>query len=249
MRLCLATAVAVTLLASSGCKDKPGENLPPRDGKLGARRCAASSGPKNKNLPVLQRPFDKQFAAVALFDHQTPGDYKPFDGSSKELSYCGLETYGTLDGSEGYQWALPGGTHVLAAQEGEVTQAGLQPEYFCPLTGRTIEKELSVTVKHEGLGGIGFTTVYRSLQSVNVKVGDHIQAGQWLGASGRTGCVIEPVLAFVVYRLTGTKTGQPTVVDPYGWEGAGKDPWENHARGAESLYLWMEGEAPTLSGR
>jgi len=249
MRLLAFTALAFVVLGCPGCKEKAADPVPLRDGKLGARRCSSTAGPRNKNLPVLQRPFDNQFQAVALFDHQTPGDYKPFDGSSKELSYCGLETYGTLDGSEGYQWALPSGTHVLASQEGEITQAGLLPEYFCPLTGRTIEKESAVTVKHEGLGGVGFTTVYRSLSSVQVKVGDKVQAGSRLGLSGRSGCVIEPVLAFVVYRLTGTKSGQPTVVDPYGWEGAGGDPWEKHPRGAESMYLWMDGEAPTLSGR
>ncbi len=249
MRGLVFIAFAVASVGCSGCREKEQPNLPPRDGKLGARRCSSSAGPRNKNLPVLQRPFDRQFPVVQQFDHQTPGDYKPFDGSSKELAYCGLEMYGLLNGSEGYTWALARDTHVLAAQEGEVTQAGPVPEYFCPLTGRTVEHELSVTVKHEGLGGIGFTTVYRSLSSVNVKQGDHVQAGSWLGLPGRTGCVPEPGLVFMVYRNSGTKTGQPTVVDPYGWDGLGPDPWEKHPRGAESLYLWMEGEAPTLGGR
>lgn len=249
MRPLLLIAFAVCAFGCSGCKDKRPANLPPRDGKLGVRRCNATPGPRNKNLPVLQRPFDHQYPVVQQFDHQIPGDYKPFDGASKELAYCGLEMYGLLDGSEGYTWALPPDAHVLAAQEGEVTQAGVLPEYFCPLTGRTVDREYAVTVKHEGLGGVGFTTLYRSLSAVNVKQGEHVQAGSWLGLPGRTGCVPEAGLSLIVYRLTGTKSGQPTVVDPYGWDGLGTDPWEKHPRGAESMYLWMDGEAPTLGGR
>jgi hypothetical protein len=38
------------------------------------------------------------------------------------------------------------------------------------------------------------------------------------------------------------------VVDPYGWDGTMADPWEMNEQGSPSLYLWMEGEAPTLDG-
>jgi hypothetical protein len=39
------------------------------------------------------------------------------------------------------------------------------------------------------------------------------------------------------------------VVDPYGWDGPGEDPWANNERGADSVYLWKDGEAPTLKAK
>ena len=50
-------------------------------------------------------------------------------------------------------------------------------------------------------------------------------------------------------RLMGTKTGKPTSVDPYGWDGPRPDPWQQHEKGVQSYYLWIDGEAPKLAGR
>jgi hypothetical protein len=36
------------------------------------------------------------------------------------------------------------------------------------------------------------------------------------------------------------------VVDHYGWDGPGPDPWAESERGEHSDYLWIDGEAPTL---
>jgi hypothetical protein len=51
-------------------------------------------------------------------------------------------------------------------------------------------------------------------------------------------------LHFDVRRLTNTNNGLPTPIDPFGWQGAGADPWAQHPDGAESLWLWRQGEAP-----
>ncbi len=239
------------LLVLSDCKDNkpPPQPLPPRDGRLGARRCSSLPGIKNKQLPILQRPFDNQYPVFYLFDHQTPGELAPYDSASKELAYCGLEMFGLLEGMDGYSWGMPVGTPVLAAQAGIVISAGYKPEYYCPILSRMVDKELFVEVKHEKLGDVGYATTYSGLSTAVVKTGDKVKAGQRVGLSGNSGCVSEPLLFFMVHKLTGTKTGKPTAVDPYGWDYTTADPWEKNPRGSQSLYLWMEGEAPTLGGR
>lgn len=222
---------------------------PPRDGRLGARRCNSVPGAKNKVLPVLQRPFDNQYPVFYMFDHVTPGDIKPYDSASRAETWCGLTMYGMLEGLEGYSWGLPKKTPVLSAAAGEVVFAGTDPDFFCPLLGKVVNNQLTVRVKHEGLGGAGFITAYSSLGSLTVKEGDSVVAGQRLGLSGDTGCVAEPLLYFRVFKLGGTRTGKATPVDPYGWEGDGPDPWSRHEKGTSSQWLWQEGEAPTLGGR
>jgi murein DD-endopeptidase MepM/ murein hydrolase activator NlpD len=96
---------------------------------------------------------------------------------------------------------------------------------------------------------MGFVTIYQHLKSADVKVGDQVEAGQGVGKSGRSGCATEPVFYFGVLRLTGTKTGKPVSVDPYGWDGPRPDPWAEHPKGTQSFYLWQDGEAPRLEGR
>jgi hypothetical protein len=39
------------------------------------------------------------------------------------------------------------------------------------------------------------------------------------------------------------------VVAFYGWDGPGDAPWAKNERGAESLYPWKDGEAPTLKSK
>lgn len=245
-----ATFFLASLILLSDCKDKSEPApLPPRDGRLGARRCSSMPGKKNKQLPILQRPFDNQYPVYYLFDHETPGEVAPYDSASKELTYCGLEMFGLLEGMEGYSWGMPIGTPVLAAQAGVVVAAGYTEEHYCPILSKMVDRELAVEIKHEKLGTVGYSTTYSGLSTLTVKTGDKVKAGQRVGLSGNSGCVTEPLLFFVVNKLTGTKTGRPTPVDPYGWDNTTPDPWEKHPAGTQSLYLWMEGEAPTLGGR
>lgn len=243
-------AAAVVLL--SGCpKDDDKPALPPRDGPLGARRCSAEPGRKNPRKPVFSRPFQGEYPVFNLFDHQTPGEFKPFDSGNNELAYCGIDMLGLMEGFEGYSWGLPSGTPVSAVADGEVIHAGTDDEFFCllPEFRRSVSDQLSVHVKHEGLAGMGFITIYQHLSRVDVKVGDRVTEGQKIARSGRSGCATEPVFYFGVLRLMGTKSGKPTSVDPYGWDGPRADPWADKPKGAQSFYLWKDGEAPKLGGR
>jgi hypothetical protein len=243
--------VAGLALALLGCpKDEP-QKLPQREGKLGAQRCSGQPGPKNAVLPLLQRPFDGHYPVLNLFDHDLPlvSDLKPVVEGDKELTYCGLDALGLAEGFSGYAYAMPEGTPIFAAADGEVVRAGSAPAFNCVLTHRLVDDQLEVDVEHTTLGSIGFVTHYAHLAKVVVKPGEKVVAGQRLGVAGKSGCATTPALYFEVRRLTGTRSGRPTVVDPYGWDGPGPDPWAADERGAESQYLWKPGEAPTLKAR
>ena len=242
-------AMALVLLLAACPAQKSAPPPPARDGKLGKQRCSSLPGNQNPRLPVLQRPFDLNYPVLFLFDHLTPLEYRGYNAGSKELTYCGLDMLGLPEGHEGYTWSLPVGTPVFPAADGEVTAAGIEADFFCPLTKQMVSGQMIVELKHEELGGVGFVTTYRHLSKVLVKTGDVLQASQRLGLSGQTGCAQEPQLNFAVKRLTGTRTGRPTVVDPYGWDGPTEDPWAKDPAGSASLYLWKDGQAPTLSGR
>src|SRR5512140_1645039 len=133
-------------LAVLGCKpDAKKPPVLPKDGKLGdANRCSGLPGPKNKKLPVLQRPFDGQYPVYNLFDHDLPKDVRPNAAGDREQTYCGLEALGLAEGFPGYAFALPEGTPVFAAADGEVIFAGATPPFPCPLTMRRVDDQLSV---------------------------------------------------------------------------------------------------------
>jgi murein DD-endopeptidase MepM/ murein hydrolase activator NlpD len=238
--------LALTLLACPSEEKKT--PLPPRDAPLGARRCSSEPGRKNPRQPVFVRPFDGDFPVFNLFDHQTPGVFKPFDPGNSELSYCSIDMLGLTEGYEGYSWGLPTGTPIKAVADGEVIHAGADDDFFCvlPEFRRKVSDQLSVRVKHEALG---LVTIYQHLSNIEVKRGDKVTSGQRIGHSGKSGCASEPVFYFGVLKTTDTKTGAPTSVDPYGWDGPRADPWAQDDKGVPSVYLWKDGEAPRLGGR
>ncbi len=241
---------AVSLVVGLSCKKDETPIVPQRNDRLGLRRCSGKPGPKNTRIALFQRPFDKQFAVYNFFDHDLPrtqaGEAKPFDVSDDELTYCGMTAYGLEDGHAGYTYALPAGTPILAPADGVVTFAGNPGLFTCPITFQKVSNELTVTVRHPSAGGVDYATSYGNLSSIAVKEGDTVLAGQRLGLSGQTGCAIAPLMLFTVRQMTGTRSGQPTVVDPYGWDGPAPDPWAKAEKGAKSVYLWKDGEAPTL---
>ena len=238
-------------LALAGCQKAEAPRAPPREGKLGAQRCSGQPGPKNPVLPVLQRPFDGHYPVLNLFDHDLPlvSDLKPFVEGDKELTYCGIEALGLAEGFPGYAFAMPEGTPIFAAADGEVVRAGPAPAFNCVLTHRMVDDQLEVHVEHSTLGSIGFRTHYAHLAKLTVKAGDRVVAGQRVGVAGRSGCATTSALYFEVRRLTGTKDGRSAVVDPYGWDGPSPDPWAQDPRGAPSMYLWKPNEAPQLKAK
>jgi hypothetical protein len=240
--------LCVILSLLSGCPNKdehPVELL--RDSKLGAQRCSGQPGPRAKVQPVFQRPFEQQFPVLNMFDHDLP--LRLFGTEQKtdqELTYCGIQALGLIDGYRGYSFLTPIGTPILAPAAGEVSEAGFDAPFACPITMRVTDSQLSVTLLFDTLGGVGYFTTFSHLSKILVKPGEKVLAGQRIGLSGDSGCSTLPLTSLVVSRLTSTNSGQPAVVDPYGWDKNKDDPWAKHPQGAESVYLWKTGEAPTL---
>lgn len=95
--------------------------------------------------------------------------------------------------NDGVNIAAPKGVVVGAASKGRVAFVGTEVKSFGTL----------VLIKHDG----GMITAYAHLDSVTVKEGDVVQAGQMIGTVGQTGRVETPQLHFEI-----RKSRQP--IDP-----------------------------------
>ncbi|MGE3617238.1 MAG: M23 family metallopeptidase, partial [Gemmatimonadales bacterium] len=88
-------------------------------------------------------------------------------------------------------------------------------------------------------------TIYDHLSTRLVSLNAVVGEGSPIGLSGQTGCARGPHLHFEVQRVTGTNSGQPTPIDPFGWQNRnGADPWKAAANGAESIMLWKASQVP-----
>jgi murein DD-endopeptidase MepM/ murein hydrolase activator NlpD len=183
----------------------------------------------------LTRPYIGAHYLTSVFDHSRPdytvdGRVVRFDGVVAQAScgvdpgfawgykICGTQDYLYYDGHNGWDIAL-NYEPVLAAAEGTVTLAGW--DAVSPGFG------ISVIIDHPN----GLTTRYGHLSGVSVSRGQQVLRGGRLGTSGSTGFSTGPHLHFGVY-LTSTWIA----IDPYGWTGAGADPWP-YDRGN----LWLTG--------
>lgn len=200
--------------------------------------------PSPQALPLFQRPFNGFFPATSMFDHDLP---LPGDNNGYVLTFRGARIHIGQDGHDGYDWYMPVGVSVMAAADGEVIMAGLSAPFYCRLLGREVADQIQVEIRHEAPGGEVFVSGYAHLDRTNVQVGQRVSAGQIIGLSGNTGCSTGPHLHFQVDRLTNTNSGQPARIDPFGWQGTGQDPWAVHPRGAPSLRLWKDGQAPSTA--
>jgi murein DD-endopeptidase MepM/ murein hydrolase activator NlpD len=183
-------------------------------------------------------PFMGPHYITSIFDHCGPnynvsGRVCRYDGAVASKSVGGpdptfdagyAQTPGGHDylyysGHDGYDYGLyyeP----VAAAAPGRVMLADwLVPGCTTCLSGQTIE------INH----GNGLLTFYGHLSKILVSKGQYVVRGQVIAISGMTGTATGPHLHFGVYHLNG---GGP--VDPYGWSGAGADPW---ARDVGNLWL------------
>ena len=189
---------------------------------------------------ALRPPFDGVYRMTAAFDHHFPN----YDNSDQQIiiytgeaaydpDKCNPTTYGTYcySGHNGYDWALPSGTPVLAAAAGTVIRAQWWGGY-----GRQL------IIGH----GNGYYTMYGHLQGFNVNEGQRVQTGELVAWSDNTGNSSGPHLHFTVYY--GGYDSDNYATDPFGWRGSGADPlrdWPNVGQGrtAECLWRGLPGDA------
>jgi murein DD-endopeptidase MepM/ murein hydrolase activator NlpD len=186
----------------------------------------------------LTRPYTSWRDITSVFDHclpdySTDGKVCEFDGSVGSRSYGvdpsfslgyaqspGGRDYLYYDGHNGWDYSMYY-ENVRASGEGTVSLAG--SDSINPCFGQ------SIIINHPS----GYSTRYAHLSSIYVSPGQAVSRGQVIAASGNTGCSSGPHLHFGVYV-----TSSWTAIDPWGWSGAGADPWPS-----DPGNLWLTGYA------
>lgn len=188
------------------------------------------------SLPFLTRAYFGSHDVTSIFDHCSP-DYT-LDGKVCEYDgIVGYRSYGADPSfSRGYA-ITPGGSdylyydghngwdiskyyeNILAAADGVVRLAGIDANNTCFGT--------NIIIDHPN----GFSTRYAHLNALYVSPGQNVLRGQTIGQSGNSGCSSGPHLHFGVYT-----TAAWNAIDPYGWTGAGADPWPY-----DQGNLWLTG--------
>jgi murein DD-endopeptidase MepM/ murein hydrolase activator NlpD len=191
----------------------------------------------------LHKPFGANYLNLWQFDHDLPvnaiGPERATRGVPGVLSWRGEQidlSWGNGNGHDGHDWLLDTGTPVLAAADGEVEVAGFEPETLC---GDRMTAALIVRILHASPSGRAYATLYAHLDSTIVAPSQWVRAGDVIGYAGSTGCSSGPHLHFTVFDVTAGRRR----VDPFGWSGAGPDPWALEPDGATSEWLWL-GEPP-----
>ena len=130
-------------------------------------------------------------AAATSVSYYTSGQFvwpaPSYTRISSEFGWRTHPIFGTQKFHSGLDMAAPGGSPILAACEGTVTAAG-----YSSSMGNYIY------VDHGG----GLSTVYMHASAIYVSKGDHVTAGQQIGAVGSTGWSTGNHLHFSV-RLNG----------------------------------------------
>jgi murein DD-endopeptidase MepM/ murein hydrolase activator NlpD len=201
-------------------------------------------------IPAFSRPFaaNVDYFTTNFHDHDVP---RPFLDNGRKVTFWG-ESYNATgyEGHEGYDWRMAEGTPILAVAAGTVLTTD-NPSFVCPILNTTIPANGNgiIVITHDLPGGVQVRAGYAHLSRKDVRTGDRVTAGQQIGLSGGVGCSLNPHLHFAVTRVTQTKNGQPSIIDSFGWEGSGVDPWLAEADGATSINLWKPNEAPSLFTR
>jgi murein DD-endopeptidase MepM/ murein hydrolase activator NlpD len=206
----------------------------------------------NTVVPLFYRPFPGVYPMLNYFDHDRPEGPGVASGGYQltwrgEHAIPGVHNVG-YDSHTGIDWIMPEGTPLLAMSDGLVIFAGETEPSYCVLEDN-VSSTIAVAIRHPASNGETYTSHYVHMNRVDVAVGDSVTTGQQVGLSGATGCLGKgkiPHLHMNIFRLSNTNNGRATYIDPYGWQGAGVDPWSQHADGAASLWLWQPGEAPAL---
>jgi murein DD-endopeptidase MepM/ murein hydrolase activator NlpD len=192
------------------------------------------------------------------FDHDLP--INPNDANGFQLNWRGAHVIPGrdikgYDGHKGVDWLLPENTPVLAVTGGEIVFAG--PNMFlCPIQDNEPTTNPTVVIKFVATDGETYTALYTHLNRIDVAVGDGVTEGQQVGLSGATGCVGKAHLAHLHFEVSHAVVKDPAfnprvnpVIDPYGWEGPGADPWAARGAGQTSVWFWKQGQAPDMVPR
>jgi murein DD-endopeptidase MepM/ murein hydrolase activator NlpD len=199
-----------------------------------------TSAPIELRLPVdgLSGSTDR---VTAWFDHESPL-YRHVSNPAGIRMYTGYlyntsrgdHVWGGLygwdgyyyDGHDGIDFGRPDERHnppILAAAGGTVTvECDLGTSTCGDMTCGYLGKR--VRIDH----GDGYATRYGHLNTVEVANGATVSAGQVIGTMGCTGNATGIHLHFAVL-LDGK------VMDPFGWQGSGPDPW-----GMPRWCLWQD---------
>lgn len=211
------------------------------------QRSPAPSG-ESPTLAFFVKPFDGDYDLLNYFDHSRPNAFADTNGYQLTWrgarAFVGVDVFG-VDGHEGVDWLLPVDTPLFSVSDGEVLVASTFDVIDCPLLSSA--PDMRVQIEHTAPNGDIYHTWYVHMNRIDVEVGQQLVAGEPIGLSGDTGCLGTLAhLHLQTHLVTNTRTGLPTPVDPYGWEGSFDDPWANHPSGAESVWLWLDGQAPSL---
>lgn len=205
--------------------------------------------------PFLELPWDYKskglsFTEAALrieafFDHEFPflsaNKQEPAEKNSTIVKFDGTRSTEAYSSHDGYDYARRAqanrGGPVLAAAAGRATFSNT-----CAACGNMI------LIDHQN----GYQTRYMHLDQEDLIVSQEGQsksvvAGQPIGRVGFSGNVLPPgelgahIHFMVVKDINANNTFAddiPTgIIDPFGWSGAGNDPWQAYS-GTASLYLW-----------
>ena len=236
-----ATIVVAALIAACGGSD-------PFDGPALENEPEPRPSAGSPVLPFFVKPFSGEYTLLNYFDHARPNAFA--DTNGYQLTWrgaravVGVDVFG-VDGHEGVDWLLPDGTPLFAVAAGEILSAETVDVIGCPL--QVTAPDMRVQIEHIAPNGETYHTWYVHMSRIDVPVGHQVAAGEQIGLSGSTGCLGPlPHLHLQTHLVSNTRRGSPTPVDPYGWEGPGPDPWALDPRGAESIWLWQDGQAPSL---
>lgn len=175
--------------------------------------------------PFLVWPMQVGAPITSFFDHDAP--FLTRVPKAPVTTYWGRDETDAAfayDGHDGWDYALAPPDVATAAANGLVVFAGTADD-GCATR--------AVVLDH----GNGYRTLYWHLARVAVEIGEQVPSGQTLGVIGESGCATGPHLHF------GVQFGGRNV-DPYGWCGAGIDPWAAHPAGSQSRWLWADRPSP-----
>jgi murein DD-endopeptidase MepM/ murein hydrolase activator NlpD len=208
-------------------------------------------GASNSVMPLFVRPFADEYQLLNYFDHDVPT--APEVTNRYQLTWHGDRAVpgrdiGGYDGHRGIDWLLPENTPMFAVTSGQVLFAGpfTAP---CFLEDNKVLTGMSVGVQFVAPDGDTYVVSYGHMNRVDVAPGDQVVEGEQIGLSGVTGCVGKAHIAHVHFELARVVSLSPrasNVIDPFGWEGPGVDPWSASDTKKRSVWFWKPGQAPDM---